>query len=157
MKLRSLKVSFMKIYFAGAIQGGRHNQEWYRDIIKHLGQYGEVLTQRIGAEDLDENGEKHFESEEVYDWLMERLEEADILVAEVSTPSLGVGYEIAVAEEMDKKILCLFRRGSGRRLSAMIEGNKNIDVVYYDKLSDAQEAIEEYFEEIQNSKLRNKN
>lgn len=146
----------MKIYFAGAVQGGRHDQEWYRDIIEHLGQYGEVLTQRIGAEDLDEGGEKHLQPEKVYDWLMDRLNEADVFVAEVSTPSLGVGYEIAVAEELKKKTLCLFRRGDGRRLSAMIDGNKNIDLVYYDRLKDAQEAIDEYFNN-SNSKLRNNN
>ncbi len=135
----------MKIYFAGAVQAGRHDQEWYRDIIEHLGQYGEVLTHKIGAEDLDEHGENHLKPEEVYDWLMDRLDEADVFVAEVSTPSLGVGYEIAAAEELKKKIVCLFRRGGGRRLSAMIEGNKNVDLVYYDKLKDAQEAIDEYF------------
>ena len=38
-----------------------------------------------------------------------------VLVAEVTQPSLGVGYEIGRAVDMKKKILCLFRPQSGRR------------------------------------------
>ena len=36
------------------------------------------------------------------------------LVAEVTQPSLGVGYEIGRAIENNKKILCLFRPHSGK-------------------------------------------
>ena len=36
------------------------------------------------------------------------------LVAEVTQPSLGVGYEIGRAIENKKKILCLFRPDSGK-------------------------------------------
>lgn len=43
-----------------------------------------------------------------------------VLVAEVTQPSLGVGYEIGRAVEMNKKILCLFRPESGRRKSCLI-------------------------------------
>ena len=38
-----------------------------------------------------------------------------VLVAEVTQPSLGVGYEIGRAVDMKKKTLCLFRPQSGRR------------------------------------------
>ena len=38
-----------------------------------------------------------------------------VLIAEVTQPSLGVGYEIGRALDMNKKILCLFRPDSGRR------------------------------------------
>jgi hypothetical protein len=40
---------------------------------------------------------------------MSWLKEADVIVAEVSTPSLGVGYEIGKAEDMGKRILCLYK------------------------------------------------
>ena len=39
-----------------------------------------------------------------------------MLVAEVTQPSLGVGYEIGRAVEMRKRILCLFRPESGKRM-----------------------------------------
>lgn len=37
-----------------------------------------------------------------------------VVVAEVTQPSLGVGYELGRAVDMKKKILCLFRPSSGR-------------------------------------------
>ncbi|XP_016068151.1 PREDICTED: 2'-deoxynucleoside 5'-phosphate N-hydrolase 1, partial [Miniopterus natalensis] len=50
------------------------------------------------------------------------LQQADLVVAEVTQPSLGVGYELGRAVALNKRILCLFRPQSGRVLSAMIRG-----------------------------------
>uniref|UniRef100_A0A8C5LFV7 5-hydroxymethyl-dUMP N-hydrolase n=1 Tax=Jaculus jaculus TaxID=51337 RepID=A0A8C5LFV7_JACJA len=50
------------------------------------------------------------------------LQQADVVVAEVTQPSLGVGYELGRAMALNKQILCLFRPRSGRVLSAMIRG-----------------------------------
>lgn len=44
-----------------------------------------------------------------------------VLVAEVTQPSLGVGYEIGRAIDMKKKILCLFRPQSGRCEFCLLE------------------------------------
>jgi len=45
----------------------------------------------------------------------------DAMIAEVSTPSHGVGYEIARALTLGKPVLCLYRQGA--RVSKMITGN----------------------------------
>ena len=39
-----------------------------------------------------------------------------VLVAEVTQPSLGVGYELGRAVAMKKRILCLFRPETGRSM-----------------------------------------
>lgn len=41
-----------------------------------------------------------------------------VIVAEVTTPSLGVGYEIGRAVELKKTILCLFRSNSDKSKSS---------------------------------------
>jgi hypothetical protein len=53
---------------------------------------------------------------------------------------LGVGYEIGKAEELNKRILCLYKDQQGRRLSAMVAGNKRLEVAKY---RDSEEAIRE--------------
>uniref|UniRef100_A0A3Q2QI68 2'-deoxynucleoside 5'-phosphate N-hydrolase 1 n=1 Tax=Fundulus heteroclitus TaxID=8078 RepID=A0A3Q2QI68_FUNHE len=58
----------------------------------------------------------------IHDRDLEWLQQADVVVAEVTQPSLGVGYELGRAVDMNKKMLCLFRPSSGRSLSAMIRG-----------------------------------
>ena len=67
-----------------------------------------------------------------------------MVVAEVTTPSLGVGYELAKAE-VSKKILCLYRKQEGKSLSAMISGNSNMHVAIYKDLSDIEKILEVFF------------
>ena len=49
----------------------------------------------------------------IYERDVKWLAEADFVVAEVTQPSLGVGYELGYAEAHRKPTLCLFRPSSG--------------------------------------------
>jgi hypothetical protein len=73
------------------------------------------------------------------------LKEADCLVAEVTTPSLGVGFEIGKATEWGLWILCLFRPSSGRVLSALIAGNDQLTVREYQNPGQAKKIFEDFF------------
>ncbi len=135
----------MKIYFAGAIRGGRNDQELYEDMIKTLSTFGEVLTEHIGDKNLTIDGEQNRDAY-IHDRDMEWVKEADVIVAEVSTPSLGVGYEIGQAEEWGKKILCLYRETEGKRLSAMISGSNRLEIKRYTSIEDLKEIFNEFFD-----------
>jgi nucleoside 2-deoxyribosyltransferase len=136
----------MKIYFAGSIRGGRQNKEKYLEIINCLKNYGEVLTEHIGDQKMDHLGERNISEEEIYDRDIKWLKEADVAVADVSVPSLGVGYEIARLEEMGKKILCVCKKlEDGKKLSAMITGDKNIKTEYYETSLDIENILERFF------------
>ena len=76
------------------------------------------------------------------------LRESDALIAEVTAPSLGVGYEIAKAEEWGIPVLMLYRDSPNRAPSAMLNGNKNLPMVTYNEKKEALEAINEFIEEI---------
>ena len=75
---------------------------------------------------------------------MAHLAEADAVVAEVTVPSHGVGYEVARAEAstwlsrtaLGKPVLCLHRRNTGRRLSAMLAGNPALRCEVYDSVEE---------------------
>jgi 2'-deoxynucleoside 5'-phosphate N-hydrolase len=120
----------MKIYFAGSIRGGRNDSIVYKKIIDNLKEYGEVLTEHVGNENLLslENNNK---DEYIYKRDISLIEKSDVIVAEVTNPSLGVGYEIAYAEKLNKKIFCLYRQTENKKVSAMIAGNSNCEVIYY--------------------------
>jgi nucleoside 2-deoxyribosyltransferase len=134
-----------KIYFAGSIRGGRDDRDLYRQLINHLAQYGDVVTEHVGNDRLAELGEDDLSDELIYYRDMSWIQESDVLIAEVSTPSLGVGYEIGKAEDMKKNMLCLYRNQHNRRLSAMINGNPNVTVVRYDTVEDAFHHIDMFF------------
>ena len=88
----------MKIYFAGSIRGGRDDWQLYHEIVRRLSAYGEVLTEHVADSGLSQLGEVGGDRE-IYERDIEWLRQADRLVAEVTTPSLGVGYEVGRASE----------------------------------------------------------
>lgn len=126
----------MKIYFAGSIRGGRDDKELYAQIIKLLSKYGEVLTEHIGNANLSSLGETELSNEDIYNRDISWIRNADIVVAEVTTPSLGVGYEIAKSENMDKNVLCIYHPTESKLLSAIIDGNLNITKKQYQTIED---------------------
>ncbi|KAM9344935.1 5-hydroxymethyl-dUMP N-hydrolase [Symphorus nematophorus] len=114
----------MKVYFCGSIRGGRDDVEVYRKIVSKLQTYGTVLTEHVSSTELTDKGEDAAAAGDrfIHDRDVDWLRQSDVVVAEVTQPSLGVGYELGRAVDMKKKIFCLFRPSSGRRLSAMIRG-----------------------------------
>lgn len=116
----SLEEASMRIYFAGSIRGGREDAALYRRIIALLKMHGRVLTEHVGETGA---AEADVSDEAIYQRDMAWLEEADVVVAEVTIPSHGVGYELARAETLGKPILCLYRPETGHHLSALIAGN----------------------------------
>ncbi len=142
-----------KIYFSGAIRGGRSDVDYYANIIAKLNNHGEVLTGFIGDKTLDPvSGEGKSDSfiwRRDVDW----VREAAVVVAEVTQPSLGVGYEIAIAHEAEVPVLALYRTSANSgRLSAMIAGDPNVTVAEYSHPADVTPIIDNFFHSLnQNS------
>lgn len=109
-----------------------------------LQKHGTVLTEFLSDKTLTSYGQE-MDDNEIYERDVKFLVSADVLVAEVSTPSLGVGYEVAKAESLGKKTLCVFRSDCGRRLSAMIAGNRNIQNESYTKPEELVGIFEKFF------------
>jgi nucleoside 2-deoxyribosyltransferase len=138
----------MKIYCAGAIRGGRQDASTYHAMIAHLQTHGEVLTEHVGNKALSDGGEHDLSDKEIHARDIAWLEECDAVVAEVTTPSLGVGYELGVAEKLGKTILCLFDESKPDfRLSAMLSGNPKVTVARYQNLAEAIEAIDLFIQQ----------
>lgn len=133
-----------KIYFAGAIRGGRNDWAFYQEIVRVLREYGTVLTEHVGSSELATTGED-MPDREIHDRDLGWLRDSDCLVAEVTTPSLGVGYEIGKATEWGKPVLCLYRGGPQRKLSAMIAGSDRVSVAPYNDLNDISRVIAAFF------------
>jgi len=131
----------MRIYFAGSIRGGREDAALYLQIIEYLKTFGEVLTEHVGDPNLSIIGDDGPNDKFIHDRDLEWLQSSDVLVAEVTTVSMGVGYEIGRAVETGKKVLCLFRPKSDKNLSAMIAGCPNLELINYNTLEEAKLAI----------------
>jgi nucleoside 2-deoxyribosyltransferase len=124
------------IYFSGSISGGRADVALYRRIVQVLEDEGyRVLAGAVAAEDVGDGGET-LHPPEICARDLGWLDEADIVVAEVSVPSLGVGYEIAYATRVRKiPVIAVYRREFTRRCSAMISGDPGVKLIEYEDAS----------------------
>ena len=139
----------MKIYFAGAIRGGRDETDIYNKIITYLSSKAEVLTEHVGSSKLTTKGETNRSDRKIFMRDIEWLQSADLVIAEVTTPSLGVGYELGIAEKLNIPVLCLYRPIKGKRLSAMISGNEKFNCQAYQALDDAKVHINKFLKQEQ--------
>ena len=106
--------------------------------------YGQVLTEHIGDNNISVIGEDNLTDVQIYDRDSSWISSCDAVIAEVSSPSLGVGYEIGFAEMSDKPVLCLYDVDSNFQLSAMISGNSNVKVKCYKDLAEAKLTIRKF-------------
>jgi 2'-deoxynucleoside 5'-phosphate N-hydrolase len=127
----------MDIYFSCSLTGGRQDQPMYAAMVAHLQVLGHrVLTAHLADETvLAADGE--LSPETVFERDTALLRDCDAVIAEVSTPSHGVGFEVAYALERGKPVLCLAR--AGVRVSKMLTGIRRPDFSFgtYDTAEEA--------------------
>ena len=134
----------MKIYFACSISGGRKDEKAYQYLVQVLTGMGiDVPTAHIaetGVEEVDAREKPG----DIYNRDVSWIRESDLLIAEVSTPSHGVGYEIGYALDMGKPVLCLYKKGVV--ISKMITGNPHplLTVIDYENNTKAEEILRTY-------------
>ena len=136
----------MKMYFSCSLTGGRADQKIYGAIVDYLVAQGhDVLTTHLAKPEVMAE-EQVISPREVYERDIAWVKEADVLIAEVSTPSHGVGYEIAAALTLSKPVLCVYRQNA--RVSKMITGNTapTLRVAAYDEDSTAPGVIQKFLE-----------
>ena len=111
----------MNIYFACSITGGREFESVYQLITQALAEdCHEVPTAHLAQAGVV-SAEAVIDPLEVYSRDTNWINACDVLIAEVSVPSHGVGYEIGYALGLGKPVLALYQ--DGRKLSKMISGN----------------------------------
>ncbi len=139
----------MKVYFACSITGGREDEDTYQKMVGMLLSMGiDIPTAHIaetGIEEVDAREDPY----DIYFRDVTWIEESDLLIAEVTTPSHGVGYEIGYALELNKPVLCLYQKQVV--ISKMILGNPHplLTIEAYSDLNEVEETLRKYLAEIQ--------
>ena len=121
----------MKIYFAGSIRGGRVDAELYRRMISYMQSQGHnVLTEHVGSGKLCLSEQGRDRDAAIYNQDTAWLRESDVVIAECTCPSLGVGYELAYAERFEVPVH-IFYNPSKCALSAMLTGDSYFHIHPY--------------------------
>lgn len=125
------EVMNLKIYFCGSIRGGYQDAKLYQRIIQFMKQDNCALTEHIGSPNIRQLEERQSD-EDIYLQDTGWLKKADLVIAECTTPSLGVGYELSYAEHLHKPVYIFYNRNR-TQLSAMLIGDKYFHLLPYQK------------------------
>ena len=120
-----------KVYFAGSIRGGREDAAVYKRIIDYINATDTVLTEHIGLGSLSVKARTKEDDVHIYKRDTEWLRSSDVLIAECTNPSHGVGYELAYAEARNIPVYIFYDK-SKANISAMLNGNAYFKVYPYE-------------------------
>ena len=120
-----------KIYFAGAIRGGRDDAALYKRMIDYMKRTNVVLTEHIGKSNMSLKAQTNVIDTHIYERDTRWLRECDMVIAECTCPSLGVGYELGYAEAHGIPVFVFYNK-SKANLSAMLNGNAHFTIVPYE-------------------------
>ena len=136
----------MNIYFSGSIYGGRQKLEAYKKLINELKKYGNILDEEVADDKVIEN-EKTASDNDIFENLVEKINIADLIFAEVTVPSLGVGYEIGYADSQNKRIICVYDKTVTPKITTMLRGNSRLKIIPYTNLNEIINNLENIIKE----------
>lgn len=129
----------MKIFFAGSIRGGRGMLSEYKRIVSLLKELGHTIVSEHVANTKLGEAEAKLTDEEIFRSDIRFIDECDCLVAEVTVPSTGTGYEICYAVAKGKRVVCIYKEGAN--VSAMVLGNRQVAAMQYADFSDLKKCL----------------
>lgn len=114
----------MKVFFTASLTGRVKYGDDYQNIVDAINSLGHrVIGDHILKADLERlTKESHQETALVFKNFRKMVMSADILLAEISYPSLSVGYQISDALDSGKIVIAMHHRNTSARL---LEGSNN--------------------------------
>jgi 2'-deoxynucleoside 5'-phosphate N-hydrolase len=143
----------MIIYCAGAIKGDTTYQKNYIEMIRFIESMNHTALAELNGKF---NSSIPLSDNQIYTRDIKWIEGSDLMIAEISGPSLGVGFEIAYA--LFKKGIPVLALASSdvNKLSAMITGCSSdlLTVKRYNNVEDMHSIISEYFKDTEDKSDR---
>lgn len=117
----------MNVYLACTVRGDRGGLDAARALCATLERFGyTVLTKHLLADDADV-AEGALSEREVFERDLRWLESADLVIAEASGSSFGVGFEVGYvlgrSHATGQRVLLLYDRTRRAHVSRLIAGN----------------------------------
>jgi nucleoside 2-deoxyribosyltransferase len=117
----------MKIYLACTVRGDRGAIAGLRSLVAALEAGGHTILTKHLLDDDVERAESALTERAVYERDIMWLESCDVLVADASGSSFGVGFEVGYvlgrSDRTDQRVVLLYRADGRDRISRLIVGN----------------------------------
>ena len=131
----------MKIYFCVSMTGSQEKMGDYKEIIDYLGSYGDVLNKFVGEKIVNSDAKY------IYNRDVDNLKHADILIADVTVISTGVGFELGYADNLNIKTLVIYDE-TKKLPSSIILGNPNFTIRSYKNMAETKKVITDFIKKV---------
>jgi len=122
----------MKIYFGASVSLDRSRLPLYQEIVDQLKKQGhEVLSEHVVDPAL-EIGEG-MPAQEVFERETQKIQSADLMIAEVSLPSWGTAFLMEHALDENVPVLALSYKDANHELPTMVQGHPELYVEHYNR------------------------
>ncbi|MBU0598675.1 nucleoside 2-deoxyribosyltransferase [Patescibacteria group bacterium] len=116
----------MKIFLPVSIRGGREHLNIYKFIVEYLEKNGHQILNRHVIHDNVLERENVLNPKEIHSRDKQWVKESDIVISEVTMPSLGAGIELGYAIMLKKPTHALYKKEAENDVSMMIRGNDKL-------------------------------
>jgi nucleoside 2-deoxyribosyltransferase len=117
----------MTIYLACTVRGDRGAVAGLRALVAALESAGHTILTKHLLDDNVDGAESALTERAVYERDIEWLEACDVLIADASGSSFGVGFEVGYvlgrSDRTDQRVVLLYRADRRDRISRLIAGN----------------------------------
>lgn len=137
----------MVIYLACTVRGDRGAVDALRALVDRLEAGGHQVVTKHLLDDNVETAEAQLTEHAIYERDIRWLEACDVLIADASGSSYGVGFEVGYvlgrAAESRQRVILLYRSDRKDRISRLISGNAHprCTVVPYEGIGDLMESV----------------
>ncbi len=123
----------MQVYFGASISRYRKLLPVYQSIVAIIEDLGHTVLSKHVIQEKTTKGDwqKQYCPQELFYRELHRLQRADVLVAEVTTPSWGTAFLIEAAIQNHKPLLCLYYGLDERSVPLMLRGHTAINLHLY--------------------------
>ena len=135
----------MNIYFCGSMTHSQEKVEFYNELINYIKKYGTVLNEFVGEKIVK------IDNLDIYNRDTNNLKNADILIADVSVVSTGVGFELGYADLLDINSLIIYDENYPLP-SGLILGNPKFKISSYKTIEDAKLIVDDFCKKMTKSK-----
>jgi len=137
----------LRIYLACTVRGDRGAVGALRELVRNLEAAGHILLTKHLLDDNVETAESALTERQVYERDIEWLEACDLLIADASGSSFGVGFEVGYvlgrSDRTDQRVLLLYRADRRDAISRLIVGlaHPRCEVIAYEDAADLRHRI----------------
>ncbi|NCN45081.1 MAG: hypothetical protein COU63_00735 [Candidatus Pacebacteria bacterium CG10_big_fil_rev_8_21_14_0_10_36_11] len=125
----------MKITFVASIKDKEQQKFYYLSIVRILKDLGhQVLYEHILKEDIDSLQRSIDKNIDFHKKYFQKINEADLIVAEITFENISVGYLIHEALQLKKPIIAVSRIDVCSSIPVFLENNQNFIYLPYKKI-----------------------